>query len=639
MSWRVVLLSGGLMYLVGRWIQQAALLTLSAQVSMAAPPVPALLALVLLMGYHALGKRLPKPLRLSLQEALLIYAILTLAVAMCSGGALRLFIPELTVLPYFATPDNGYQDLANAIPDWYIVKDVAANLDYFEGSESGAVPWRAWAAPLGAWSGFFLLFFGAMMGMSLLVSKPWMDDERLRFPISELPLEMVGRGPMSRGKTVFGSYIFWIGFGVVGLYNLLNILKSFNPSVPALPIETPLHQFFTEGPLRNIWWLSFAVRPQVFGFGYLMPTDVLLSCWVLCGWLLVQHVVFFMVGYQQPGVPFENEQITGAYLVLACVILYGSRRHIGGAARALVRREKGAPIPIESKGLIAAVLCIVGIFVLKRWAGMGMGTIAVYYGMTFLFGVVATRVRAEAGLPSQWICPIDSSNNMPKMLWGSDYLLKHGGLSNLSTLVTNYFMGRGVMPGYGSFQMEALQIGRHGGIKMSTVTWGMMFAVILGLGFGYWMHLDAAYEYGANVLEGGTSEGGYRIELCRRQYDAATASITSPVSPEPVKVVATLAGGVQVAILVLLRRVFLRFPLHPLGFALGFLFGRQNWSMLFLVWLCKVLILKFGGMRSYHKLLPFFLGVAFGHFVVAGMLWGSFSAFGGEAFRGYVVWF
>jgi hypothetical protein len=44
-------------------------------------------------------------------------------------------------------------------------------------------------------------------------------------------------------------------------------------------------------------------------------------------------------------------------------------------------------------------------------------------------------------------------------------------------------------------------------------------------------------------------------------------------------------------------------------------------------------------MRSYHKLLPFFLGVAFGHFVVAGMLWGSFSAFGGEAFRGYVVWF
>jgi hypothetical protein len=61
MTWRVVLLSCGLMYLIARWIQQAALLTLSAQVSMAAPPVP---ALVVLMGYHALSRWLPRPPRL-----------------------------------------------------------------------------------------------------------------------------------------------------------------------------------------------------------------------------------------------------------------------------------------------------------------------------------------------------------------------------------------------------------------------------------------------------------------------------------------------------------------------------------------------------------------------------------------------
>jgi hypothetical protein len=206
-------------------------------------------------------------------------------------------------------------------------------------------------------------------------------------------------------------------------------------------------------------------------------------------------------------------------------------------------------------------------------------------------------------------------------------------------LATDYFVSRGVLPGYGAFQMEALKIGKDSGIASGTVVRAMAFAVLLGLAFGFWLHLDAAYEYGANVLEGGTSEGGYRIELTRKQYDAVAGYMTTPAQPETGRIVAAVAGAVQAGVLVVLRRAFLRFPFHPLGFALGLLFGRQNWAMLILVWLCKVLILRFGGMRAYHRLLPFFLGIAFGHFVVAGMLWGSLSAFGGEAFRGYVVWF
>jgi len=638
MTWRVVLLSCGLMYLIARWIQQAALLTLSAQVSMAAPPVPALVALVVLMGYHALSRRLPRPLRLSLHEALIVYAILTLSVAMCSGGALRLFIPELTVLPYFATPDNAYQELGRSLPAWYVVKDETAILGYFEGTEGG-FPWAAWRLPLATWSGFFLMFFGATLGMSVLLSKPWMDDERLRFPIAELPLEMVGQGTMSRGKSMFSSYMMWIGLGLVSLYNLLNILKSFNPSVPALPQEIPLQPFFTEGPLRNVWWLTFAVRPQVFGFGYLMPTDVLLSCWVFCGLLLGEHVAFNSLGYQMPGMPFEVEQVTGAYVVLAVVILWTARRHLASAARGLAVPGQGAAMPPASKALAAVVLCSVGLLVMKLYAGMNLSTVLTYYGLTFLFGIVATRVRAEAGLPSQWLQPIDMAARLPVAARGSAGLAPGGDYRNLVVLATNYFVSRGVLPGYGAFQMEALKIGRDSGMAQRSIVWGMILAVVLGLAFGFWLHLDAAYEYGANVLEGGTSEGGYRVELTRRQYETVAGYMTAPAQPERGPIIAAVAGAVQAGALVILRRVFLRFPLHPLGFALGLLFGRQNWSMLILVWLCKVLILRFGGLRAYHRLLPFFLGIAFGHFIVAGMLWGSLSAFGGEAFRGYVVWF
>ena len=158
---------------------------------------------------------------------------------------------------------------------------------------------------------------------------------------------------------------------------------------------------------------------------------------------------------------------------------------------------------------------------------------------------------------------------LPVAARGSAALAPGHDYRNLTVLATNYFVSRGVLPGYGAFQMEAMKIGRDSGIAGATVVRAMVFAVVLGLAFGFWLHLDAAYEYGANVLEGGTSEGGYRVELTRRQYDAVAGYMTAPAKPGSAGIVAAFAGAAQAGILVVLRRVFLRFPLHPLGFALA----------------------------------------------------------------------
>jgi hypothetical protein len=60
--------------------------------------------------------------------------------------------------------------------------------------------------------------------------------------------------------------------------------------------------------------------------------------------------------------------------------------------------------------------------------------------------------------------------------------------------------------------------------------------------------------------------------------------------------------------------------------------------MFFLVWLTKSIALKVGGMRLYRRLIPFFLGIALGHFFTAGMVWGAIGSIG-EMYRRYVVHF
>lgn len=46
-----------------------------------------------------------------------------------------------------------------------------------------------------------------------------------------------------------------------------------------------------------------------------------------------------------------------------------------------------------------------------------------------------------------------------------------------------------------------------------------------------------------------------------------------------------------------------------------------------IAWLAKAVILRVGGLRLYRQGIPFFLGLAIGHFLIGGLLWPVFSLF------------
>jgi hypothetical protein len=80
--------------------------------------------------------------------------------------------------------------------------------------------------------------------------------------------------------------------------------------------------------------------------------------------------------------------------------------------------------------------------------------------------------------------------------------------------------------------------------------------------------------------------------------------------------------GFTIAILLLTARArFLWFPLHPLGYAMANSWGMANlWCCLFVAWLLKWSILRHGGLKSYRRAVPFFLGLALGDFII-GHVW------------------
>ena len=79
-------------------------------------------------------------------------------------------------------------------------------------------------------------------------------------------------------------------------------------------------------------------------------------------------------------------------------------------------------------------------------------------------------------------------------------------------------------------------------------------------------------------------------------------------------------GAGLMALLTYIRYRFVWWPLHPLGFATGtFYIMNWVWFSIFVAWVLKTVILKYGGSAGYARTRPFFLGLIMGQTFVAGM--------------------
>ncbi|MFP3903673.1 MAG: DUF6785 family protein, partial [Armatimonadota bacterium] len=420
------------------------------------------------------------------------------------------------------------------------------------------------------------------------------------------------------------------------LYNILNILNAFNPGIAALGSDTSLDGLVSEWPLTVLQPLRVSYRPEVLGFGYLMPTEIALST-VFFYFVYMKGISLgaAFMGIQDAQLPYENEQASGAYIALIILLVYGARGRIAEVFSSLV--SGGGNDRILAIATLITTAVVVGFWVV---AGMKLWLVLLYFGLVIIFAVGYARVRAETGYPRLWVRPLGGERNVILDVLGSGPITA-GGMRSATVLASTFYFARGYMGQLMSYPVEALRVAGEAKISRRQIATLMLVAAVIGIGISWWMHLGAYYRYGANTLSGGTTGGGYRVTLMRQSYERLASWTENPEAPNTAKGIATACGFAVTLGLMGLRRTFLRFPLHPLGLILAFTGGGYTgWAMLLLVSLIKIGAYHVGGMRLYRRLIPAFIGIAVGHYFAAGLVWSLIAPFAGPALsQRYQLWF
>ncbi len=518
---------------------------------------------------------------------------------------------------WFATPENEWADLFfRYIPRWLTVTDKTV-LEGFYGGESTIYDmktFKPWIVPLVMWGLFFLAVIMALMFMSVVIRKRWTHEEKLAFPIIQLPLGMTSQRD---GKLeFFTNKVMWIGFAVAGVIATINGLHVIVPSVPYISWvkQYDIGHFFTDKPWNALAGTRISMYPFAIGLAFFLPLDLSFSCWFFFVVRLLERVLGSALGLRDSRFPYFNEQAAGAWIALSLVALWVTRRHILDVLKKLVGLAKevddsNEPVPYRW-AVIGLLLSLIFIAVFCRMAGMSFPVIFGFFGIFFLLSIAIARVRAEFGAPHEiyFVNPHD----MLASIVGTRRMSP----PNLTMMSMFYWFNRcnrnHPMPNH----IEAFKMAEATKMSNSKLMITMVIATIVGLIAAYWANLDITYRYGGN-----SAAGGFKSWLGWEAFNRLQRWMVNPTLTDWTGVSVMSVGLLGIFAMTFLRMRFFWWPLHPAGYALAVSFAMDYfWFAFFISWLIKYVILKQGGMGMHRKATPFFLGLILGDYVI-GSLW------------------
>jgi len=590
-------------------------------------PLMVLLAMVLL------APMLRRVLGFGHGEILLVYCFVLVASSAYDG--VSRFLPCYTVPTYFASPENRFAEAAQDIPAWFAPKDPEIVRQMYEGADDGKPPWRHWALPVVTWTGFFLVLWVTLYCVTWIMRRHWIDSERLTFPLVQVPLVLTEEaGERTGQRPLHKDPLMWVGFALSFVHFASIMLHAANPAVPTLGTRFDIGALFTEHPWNSLapyWWAIY--NPLLAGLAYFASQDLCFSMFFFFFLIKGVFVFYTLTGYRYPaGLPFFWEQSAGAFFAIALFYVWAGRNHLAKVLRAALGKEaddEGYRLPVVGLALGFAALCYWYVSV-----GMSWWVAALFFGMVVLFAVVFTRGRAESGAPSLASFPFWQASRQLKSFLGSAPLMAGGSHANLTFLSSLIFLHFGLFPQTMTGQIESLKLAEERGLSRRAITWVMVLGMALGLVVTFHTFLSLYYEYGANVLAGGTFSGGYHVALAVGEYNEVSGVLAgTPLLPDWNRNGYTIGAFVVTLALVALRMRYLRFPLHPLGYVMTASYGYAYWFSFFVVWIIKGAILKIGGVRLYRRMLPLFLGLIIGQLFTLSFVWQGVALFAGERWR------
>ena len=577
-----------------------------------ATPAAFFLLFVLLMTVQVALGAMRREWAFGRGELLTIFAMMAVATAIPTRGVVGLLLPMITGTLYYATPENQWADLIHPhLANWMVVADPEAIRDFYEGvGRDAPIPWDAWLVPLGRWLAFYAAFYLVLICLMNILRRQWVDNERLAYPLAQVPLAMIQGAEESRLAPFFRNRLVWLGLAIPFVLGSLEALHHYFPAMPSPVLETRLSL------LRQIVVLRLDINFLMLGFAYLIGVQLSFSLWVfyllhalqegLLHSLHLQHTA--EVGtWSEPGM---GHQMIGACAVLVVYGLWTARAHLAEVGRRFLRpgqdEEEMASYRFSVVGL---VLGTAGMVVWLWQSGLPMWIAALVVVVALGLLVALTRIVAEAGTPT-----ITSGMIPAGFTIGAVGVPALGAPGVVALGYTLVWVGD-LLVFMTAPLANSLRLGSELAGDRRRLLWGLAAAMLISLVVSTWYTLRLAYTHGAVNLH-----QQYFSTFAAEPSKFAAQQLLHPTGPDAIGWLWTGGGALLMGALIGARNYWAWWPLHPLGFAASMAWVMNHiWFAIFLAWFVKTLVLRFGGAALYQKTVPFFLGIALGQIVAAGI--------------------
>jgi len=554
-------------------------------------------------------------------EIMTVWTMLLVVAGIPSSGLMRYLIPHIVAPHYFANSANAWEsNIIAKLPARLLVNDPAAVKGFFQGLDRGeSIPWSAWLGPLAWWGLFTALLFLAFFCLSALLRRQWAEHEKFSFPLVQLPVLLSETPePGYRFNTLLRSPLLWLAVGIVTCLHTVKGLHLFVPTVPDIPVIWHTWDYLTNRPWNTINDVEFAIYPLVIGFAFLLSSEVCLSLWLF--YLLFKAQVFLAgiynwdisttgVGFTM-GPAFITYHETGGMLMMSVWLVFSMRRHLAAVWRKVIRNGDevdDAREPLSYRfATIGLAVAYAGLFFWLVFAasiqplmalGMLVGSFMVFIALSWLVAQAGLLFVTQTFATSQIMTVTLGTHTFdtPSLAMGS--ICEHVGWQDARELM---------LPSLLNAQQGSVLTGLDARSLTRALAAVVPIATVVAAAASIWL----PYTHRGGIA---LKNPWMYISAPQLPLDWTTSQLHAP-QPADFGVVAHMLGGALFVFALFLARTYLpSFGLHPAGFLVASSWAMYTlWFSLFLGWMIKAPVLRYGGLRLYRLLLPFFLGLILG---------------------------
>ncbi len=496
----------------------------------------------------------------------------------------------------------------------------------------GHIPLADWKDCLLAWFSFIALVLTGTFSIAVIMRRQWIDNERFPLPVAQIPIALLGgdlEGQADTGPSLWRNRVMWAGFGIGLFWCLMRGWATYDPNVPDMNVDIALKPYLDGSEWGAMWThVAFSVTAIYLSLAIFMEVNVLMS--LVIGYFLFR--MQFWLGHQYgltilyADFPFAERQEIGAYLAYALLILFFTRKYLARVFKLALfgvkpvgknGEQTEAETPEEARSyrfaLLAIGLSFGGIGIWARWVALPVAPMLLFFAVILAVGLVATKIRAECGVPFAYYFPFQLMLVI-SILGGVSFFKAEG---YLFAMLASFVMFSAVFLIIPGLQLELLHIGRKLKVPVRHLAAACLIGVVGGFFIGGWVHLSSLYALGQDgIQEEDSFEDrtnlfpSYTIEVRKAEGAFKPDSKEVPTATD-MSIGGFAYAGALTAIVTVLRQVFAGFWFHPVGVILGpSAILDYVWGSCLIAAVIRFSVLRLGGAVTVRqKLLPFFIGV------------------------------